>query len=380
MHRFEREDIAPMSAPAGRSGIAESVEHVCDAERALRDSDARFRALFRNLPDFVCVVDRGGTVVLTNRDGRGVRGANVLGRSCIEFVAPEYRRDAADLLAAVVASGESQSIAVTDTDGVWWSCRVAPLGGMPCTSVMVIATDVTEQRRAQEAVIREQQVLRQLLEVHERERQLTSYEIHDGLAQQLTGSLCHLEAYARKHDAALPESPDLTRGLALLRDALGEARRLISDLRPPVLDDLGVVAAIEYLACEFGESGVPAIRFHHHVEFTRLAAPVEAALFRVAQESLRNACRHSRTARIDVSLRQVRDRVRLRVRDWGIGFDPAQVDPSRYGLRGIRHRARLLGGSSAIRTKIGFGTAVTVTLPLLGPLGSPPAQSQRAPA
>jgi signal transduction histidine kinase len=205
--------------------------------------------------------------------------------------------------------------------------------------------------------------LRKLLDLHERDRQLVAYEIHDGMAQEMAAAVMHFQAF--QHTATeMPEWKEFERGLNLLREAVQEARRLISGLRPPVLDEFGVITAIEYLVNEF-RSEVPDIRFVHHTKFGRLAAPLESAIFRVVQEALSNIRRHSGSRRAKIELFEHGQQVRLVVRDWGKGFDPAKVREGSFGLQGIQQRGRLLGGKASIESRPGQGTTVVVDFPLI---------------
>jgi len=228
--------------------------------------------------------------------------------------------------------------------------------------------DITAQKQAEEALHKEQRLLRELLNLQERDRQLVAYEIHDGLAQQLTAAMYKFQTVERLRDED-PRAANATfdEGMELLRDSMAETRRLIGGLRPPILDESGVVAAIDYLVYEQRQRGGPEIEFDHHVEFERLAAPLEIAVFRIVQECLTNACRYSQSEKVLVELGQAAGRVLIRVQDWGIGFDPAQVQGEHFGLRGIRERARLLGGSATVKAAPAKGTRVIVELPLLTP-------------
>ncbi len=157
---------------------------------------------------------------------------------------------------------------------------------------------------------------------------------------------------------------ELTRGVKLLRSAVSEGRRLISGLRPPILDESGIVAAIEYLINENRES-LPDVEFIHDTSFSRLAPPLEDAVFRIVQEALNNVRRHSHCQRARVHMVQTVDHLRVEVRDWGVGFSPEQVAPDRFGLQGIMERVRLLGGQATIGSSPGEGTCVSVEIPLL---------------
>lgn len=228
----------------------------------------------------------------------------------------------------------------------------------------------------------EQRLLSQLLGLYERERQLVAYEIHDGFVQKATAALLHLQAFRELHVRNAEEAwRSFEAAERALSQGVDEARRLMAGLRPPALEEAGVVAAIDYLSRESGGREGPKMEFFHAVRFDRLPPLLETTLFRIAQESLANACRHSRSEKVRISLVEVGESVRLEVQDWGIGFNPETVDETRFGLRGIRERARMLGGRVAIETSPCKGTRVTVELPLrpgdegLG-IGVPEAESR----
>lgn len=207
--------------------------------------------------------------------------------------------------------------------------------------------------------------LRQLLELQEKERQMFANEIHDGLTQQLAGAIMLMQAYQRH----LPEKPDeaqeeFDKGLELLGQAMAESRRLMSRLRPPVLDDSGVVTAIENLVWEARAKGDVVIEFHNDVEFDRFAAPLENVVYRIVQEGLANAQRHSQSDRVLIKLSQQGDCLCLEVRDWGVGFDPTALAEAR-GLYGVCQRTRIFGGQARVESSPGQGTCIHVELPIL---------------
>jgi signal transduction histidine kinase len=194
-----------------------------------------------------------------------------------------------------------------------------------------------------------------------------AYELHDGLVQEITGAMMQLEALLPQQASSSEEPSGYEVALKLLRNALDEGRRLISGLRPPILDEMGIVAALEYLVNEHATQGVCAIRFNHDVHFDRLEPLLEGTLFRIAQEALTNIKRHSQARSASVELSQIGDRIQLRIRDTGVGFEMSQVDKRRMGLRGIRERARLLRGRASIDSVPGKGTRVFVELPISPP-------------
>jgi len=337
------------------------------AEQALQRSEARLRTLVENLPDFVLIVEADGTVLFLNRGGPEVSAVDAVGRKVFEFVREEYADVLAAALRTALCEDRPQNLQVQSFDGRWYESRLVPLSepGEPRRGLL-IGTDITQRRKADEQLRVEQQLLRQLLELHERDRKMIAYEIHDGLAQDLAGTLFHLQAYAEMADKdASPSRELLDMTVRLLSTSIAEARRLISGLRPPVLDESGVVVAVEYLVGEAQERGCPPVSFLVDVQFDRLAFPLENAIFRIVQEALNNACRYSESPRIELRLTQVVGRVQISVEDWGRGFRPDDVAENRFGLRGIRERARLLGGSAEVHSAPGAGARIFVDLPLI---------------
>ena len=233
-------------------------------------------------------------------------------------------------------------------------------------AVMAVIRDITERKRAEETLQKEHRTLKHLLQSSDHERQLIAYEIHDGLAQQLAGAIMQFQTYAHLKD----KKPKLAAkaydaGMTMLQQGHFEARRLIAGVRPPILDESGVVAAVGHLVNEQSRLKGPKIEYRSRVDFDRLAPIVENAIYRIVQEGLTNACQHSKSEKVRVSLVQREDRVRIEIRDWGIGFDTKAVQENRFGLEGIRQRARLLGGKCSIRSTTGKGTRITVELPVV---------------
>lgn len=227
--------------------------------------------------------------------------------------------------------------------------------------------EADQRREAQESLEREQRTLRRLLQASDHERRLIAYDIHDGLAQHLAGALMYLQTLQAEFEAAPEESAEAFReGMALLRQAHSEARRLIGGVRPPVLDKSGIVAALTSMVQDLGPPQGPKIDFRSEVKFDRLPAVLENAVYRMAQEALHNACQHSRSERIALTLHQDNGKLSLEVRDWGVGFEPQAVPDDHFGLEGIRQRARLLGGELRIDSEPEKGTSVQITLPLVG--------------
>lgn len=237
--------------------------------------------------------------------------------------------------------------------------------GVPLRLAVVI-TDISERKRAEEALERERQSLWKMLQASDHERQIISYEIHDGLAQYLGGAIMQFQA----HDILTENSPDKARkayetALELVRQSHAESRRLISEVRPPVIDEDGLETALSHLVHEQRRHGGPIIKCDCEVQFGRLPVILENAIYRIAQEALANACKHSKSKKVTVAMTQEGQEVRLAIQDWGVGFDPVSVEKGHFGLEGIRQRVRLLGGRLNIESTPGSGTLVQVVVPIV---------------
>lgn len=213
----------------------------------------------------------------------------------------------------------------------------------------------------------ERQAVNQLLDAYEQYRKLVAYEIHDGVVQCLTGALMNLEASMRilGDDGPTTAREGLGRAADLLRNGITEARALMSGLRPEVLEDYGLIAAVNHLVRESRGRTPASIEWSHRGDFDRLAPPLETSLFRIVQEGLANALRHSDSYKVRITLRQEDKGIRAVIEDWGRGFDPRKVAQNRFGLQGICQRAKVFGGEATIESAPGEGTRVVVDLPLV---------------
>ncbi|GGQ05782.1 signal transduction histidine kinase [Actinomadura coerulea] len=218
------------------------------------------------------------------------------------------------------------------------------------------------------------------VEAQEAERSRLSREIHDGIAQRLASLGFHLSAAERALPEHHPEGlAQIMMARRLCELAAAETRAAIGGLRPPVLDDLGLSAALATLAREAGNgSGAPGaldvtVTVEGELE-DELPDHVQTALYRIAQEAVGNSLRHASATRVDLLLEHASDRVRLEVADDGAGFSMRDVlarggrgrRPDSYGLRGMRERAELLGGRVAVTSRPGVGTTVEAVIPVPG--------------
>jgi len=347
--------------------IVENITEQKNAEDRLRKNESLLRVLFENLPDFVILVDQNVKIVYANHDSPNLKKEEMIGVDGFTLINIAYHLQCREVFAKVLSTHKVQRGEFLDIFSHFWSGAVVPIVDHgDVQQIMVICTDITEQKRAAEAIEKEQQLLRSIIDLHERDRQITAYEIHDGVAQQVTAALFHLEAFRRLRDSDITAADkSLEISLKLMGQSIDETRHLISGLRPLILDEYGIIEAIEYLIYEHKERSDMSIDFHHDVHFKRLVPPLESAVFRIVQEAVANACRHSKSEVVLVELVERGDRLHIKIRDQGVGFDPKAIDEARFGLRSIRERARLLGGRAEIDSAPGSGACITVELPLV---------------
>ncbi|GGL54626.1 sensor histidine kinase [Sporolactobacillus putidus] len=218
------------------------------------------------------------------------------------------------------------------------------------------------------ASAREQRALGlKIIEALEEERKRLSREIHDGPAQTLAQVLLGLDVVERvgKKEGSEAARQELQKYRAMVQDALAEVRRIIYDLRPMSLDDLGLVPTLQkYFHRVDGDYPSIVIDFRCMGEEKRLQSRMEAGLFRLMQEAVQNACSHAHPKHIVVRLEFREDRIRIHVKDDGIGFDQSIRKEGSYGLIGMKERTELLNGKLAIHSGNGRGTSVLINVPI----------------
>jgi signal transduction histidine kinase len=235
------------------------------------------------------------------------------------------------------------------------------------TRIYGTGQDITELREAEEGLERSRQQLRalsaHLQSVREEERTRIAREIHDELGQALTALKLDVASLARK-SANDPFIEERTRSMVeLINETIQTVRRIATELRPAILDDLGLPAALEWQTHEFQKRTGLACELKIDPELKVAPAP-STALFRVFQETLTNITRHAHATAVTIYLGQQHGHVVLEVRDNGVGIAENQVSGLRsLGITGMRERVQLLGGDIQLAGIPGQGTTVRIHVP-----------------
>jgi len=251
---------------------------------------------------------------------------------------------------------------------VWFHCEakmVRNQDGRPWF-IHGVAFDISELKGAEEALKRSAEQLqtlsRRLMEVQELERRNIALELHDQIGQVLTGLKLTLEVSTRLPATELGDNLDQARGL--VNELMARVRKLSLDLRPGMLDDLGLLPTLLWHIEHYTAQTQVKVDFKHSgLEKQRFAPEVETAAYRVVQEALTNVARHANAPEATVTVWAHHDRLSIEVADEGNGFDPdSTMARETSGLAGMRERATLAGGQLKIQSHVGGGTRLLAEL------------------
>lgn len=260
--------------------------------------------------------------------------------------------------------------------GRWVISAIYPIQGLTPKGKKIFlhfVTDITERKKTAEQLKKSREKFRRLStdmeSVREEEKRKIARDLHDETSQVLSS----LHAYLETAIKMLPEDSDkiqeiLKKGQTLSTTILDEIRKLIYELRPSMIEELGLVPAIQSLIERNLTAAGLKVRFKVHGRIKRLPPPVEICLFRVIQETTNNIIKHAQAKNVALSMNFTADHIKVRIKDDGIGFDYQVVtsaDGTRgMGLLGMRERTEMIDGSLLVISSPGQGTEVTITVPL----------------
>jgi len=354
------------------------------AREELSDSEARLAAVVETAMDAIVTVDGAQNVVLFNRAAEevfGYRREDVIGAPLERLLPQRFRgvhrghvhRFGEDQVTSR-RMGDATALAALRADGsefpIAASISHVTLHGKPYFTV--ILRDITLRKQSEDMLSRQQQELRELsaqaLEVREEEKTLLARELHDELGQLLTALKMDLAWLRERLPAAEDRLGDKARQMSeLLDQTVASVRRISADLRPLMLDDLGLADAAGWLVEDFARrSGLECrIDLAPQELLDAVERNIAIAVYRVLQESLTNIARHAGAKHAWMSLELSGGEIRLEVEDDGRGIAPEDLAKARsLGLKGMRERARYLGGELEVSRAARGGTRVVLRLPL----------------
>jgi PAS domain S-box-containing protein len=365
--------------------LVRGVNRQAELARALRDANDRYHQTIDSVMDAIIAVDASHNVILFNPAAErmfGVAKNDVIGLPLSQLV-PEHAR-AAHMLHMdrfMCTRGESRSMATNiEIKGVRADGTEFPIESTISQTLIegkpqltAVLRDITQRRRAEENLREMNRQLRSLSaslqQVREQERTRIAMELHDDLGQQLTGLKLELSWLGgRLKEGRQATSDEVGAMRRLLDAAIASVRRIATELRPLILDDLGFGEAVAWQTAEFAKRSGLDITLDLQAQALVKEDVLATALFRIVQESLTNVVRHSGATSVKVCLTCEHGDLVLTVHDNGAGMAPGARPGSGIGLVSMRERATALGGQLRIESVPGAGTTIEVTLPLGQPV------------
>jgi PAS domain S-box-containing protein len=363
----------PDAEPPVFTGTLRDITERSRLEEALRESEQRFRSFMEHAPAVAWIKDARFRYTYVNRSYEGVYGRaakDVLGREDFDLHAPElarfFREDDEKILRAGQAAQRMHAVPYADGRPAHWLVTKFPLAdaaGM--TGIAGIAIDLTARVEAEERV---RTLVSRLVQAQELERRRVADGLHDLIGQNLTALGIDLQALKQRLQGGgdLIAGPRLDAMAALLDTTIDAIRGVMTDLRPAALEEFGLVPALRWYASQFSKRTGLKVATKAPRREMRLPPDAELALFRIVQEALTNAAKHSGGTSVEIRIRYG-ERLTLTVQDDGRGFaDPVGARGARrggFGLTTMRERAEAQGGSLRVEFPE-RGTRVVVEIPV----------------
>jgi len=351
-------------------------------EELIRESEAKLRALYRHSPiPTITWQKKGKDFELI---GYNIAMEEFTDGLIANFIGKEARsiyHDRPDLIRSMVQCFRGKGVVKKETPYRMFTKGIERVVAftfafVPPDFVLSYMEDITRRKAIEEMLTRSEKELRalsaRLMATEEQERKRVSRELHDSIGQYLTAIKFNTESalHQIKQREYQKAAGSLRTGIPLIKQTIAEIRRIMMDLRPSVLDDLGIRATISWFCREFqGVYTHISVETDISIEESRVPDELKAVIYRILQEAMSNAAKHSGADRIRVSLAGRRKRVVLSVEDNGGGFPVSRAHdkkemPTGLGLVSMRERAELSGGILNIRSRKGRGTVVTASWPL----------------
>jgi PAS domain S-box-containing protein len=335
---------------------------------------ARLAGLLDSAMDAIITIDEQQRIVLYNRAAEKIFGwpqQQVLGQALDMLLPPRFRARHVEQVKRFGATGITSRRMGAEMvnyglrrDGQEFpmEASISQLDAPEGKLYTVILRDVSERVRAQEDLAA---FAAQASAIREQEKSRVARELHDELAQSLTAlkmdAIWLKEHLKRDAEGAARKIDQM---LSMLDSAVASTRRIAADLRPLVLDDLGLMPAIEWLVQNFTQRSGINCQLDADEEL-ELGEPHATAVFRIIQESLVNVAKHAKAKRVSVTIAPVEGGLRLKVQDDGVGFDVGGArKPQSMGLAGLRERVQILKGSVVVHSRIGQGTTIDAFIPI----------------
>ncbi|MFY7964228.1 MAG: PAS domain-containing sensor histidine kinase [Chitinophagaceae bacterium] len=350
------------------------------AEKLLKESEQKFKALAENMPIAIGGYDAEEKVIFLNNYFTKITGYKINDVPTIKDwymkTQPntEIRNTFYKHWTETVSDFRSKKIAKKPEIIATALCKNGKFKTFSFSfsinneNTYILITDITQEEIAKKELEKSHNELRELAsylqDIREEERKNISREIHDELGQQLTGIKMDVSAIHKKNIMGNTNTAsDFKQVFEMINESIKTIRKISSQLRPSILDDLGLIAAIEWQTTEFSKRANVTCNFNNKLEDIILTPEIQLNLFRILQEALTNILRHAFAKIVTINLYQNAKKVHLQIKDNGIGFNTN--NPSKtLGLLGMKERVLMLNGVFKIESNINKGTSILISIPL----------------
>jgi len=339
---------------------------------ALKESEDRFRSFFELTADLMVIADINGYFKDVNSSWTNILGyakEDLIGKPYLEYIHPQDIDYTKQFIEEKLVQGDTvlffeNRYLKKDGEFLWleWTSQPNFLKGY----TYAIARDITERKRAESELKNSLEQLHQLTQhidkVREEERVAISRELHDDLGQALTA--VNIDMRLIKQNITNPDVISrINKVSALVGETIKAVQRLTSRLRPQIIDDLGLDAAIEWHTKEFSQRF--GVKIKLDLDLNIIISPdASLTVFRIMQESLTNIARHSKATFVDIKFARTNGKIHFRISDNGIGITENEIKSKKsFGLIGMKERAASLGGTIEISYQKDVGTAILLTFP-----------------
>jgi PAS domain S-box-containing protein len=362
--------------PKWMLALIEDITERKQVEQALKVSEEHFQIALKNSPIFVYTTDRELRYTWVYDAPFGATAADIIGKTDEELGLGDSVSELVALKRSVLETGTGKRKEIQfryQSAEYYYDLTVEPILDEKgeVTGLTVASVDITEKKRIEKSAHESEvkiEIQRRLMEQREQERLFIAQEIHDGPAQTLAGTIIELELIkASLNDPTLQS--EFNRIGSKLKGAVGELRGLIAELRPPLLERLGLAQAIRAHVDDFSEK-YPELELTHDIseEQGRLSKEASLGFFRICQEALSNIIRHANATKASVRFSVVEQMAILEIEDNGRGLEvipdlTGATAEGHYGLSGMKERAEAVNGEFHLRSTKGKGTTVTVKIP-----------------
>lgn len=352
------------------------------AEIELKASEENFRALAENAPDNLYKLKPDGTILYVNRSADGYSIEELQGMNILDRTGDENRENLKNAIEKSYNEKTNLTIEITgdpnDQTSKWYSCNIGPVLDKRghVDSLIFIPHDITQRKRAELEMLELNERLSNLTQhlhnVTDQEKKKIAMEIHDQLGQELTGhklGLFWIQQHIKQNGIANVNEEELMERINHLIDlntqTIQTVRRIAHELRPVVLDDMGLLAALEWYVENFNKNPKCQCDLELNVPNVAFNKDISTTLYRIVQEGLTNVNRHAEASWASVSLIAEAENLMLTIEDNGVGTDKEKALQSKsMGLFGMRERLKTWEGNWDMETAPGAGTKIIIQIPL----------------